>query len=31
MWKWLPLLVVIAVAYVVGANFPGIAQRIGVA
>lgn len=31
MMKFLPLFIVIAIAYVVGAKFPGVAQRIGIA
>lgn len=30
MMKWMPLLIVVAVAYIVGAKYPGIAARIGV-
>jgi hypothetical protein len=31
MGKFLPLLIIIAVAYVVGAKWPGLAHKVGIA
>lgn len=31
MGRWLPLLIVIAIAYIVGAKYPALAQKVGIA